>query len=177
MANPGPYRSDKVVADPAWERKLRYRLDDFEATTRRAGLACSLKLRTQSGRFDRQSSPHAYAVIDRLVRESPAVGRWVESHSNGPEVLAYLAERDGRLCVPGAVVDLLVAMANARAEGIGAGDAEVAPLDLVIRFFDAARSYVEQRIVEIASSAPVDAAGLGAAFAAHGFMVAGRPAP
>ncbi len=102
------------MADGDWIRRLRHRLDDFEATTRRAGMACSLKWRVVRGRFDRESAPEAYRLIDAAVRRSGALGGWVEAHSNGPELLVYLVPMPDGLAVGGKVAALLTELANAR---------------------------------------------------------------
>lgn len=158
--------------DPVWVRKLRYRLDDFEATTRREGLSCSIKLRTRYGNFDRGNSPQAYAIIDRIVRDSGAVGRWVESHNNGPEVLTYLDDRESALGVKRSVLELLAGLANARADGIAQGDAERAPLDLLIRYFDSAGRYVEQTLCAVLVGPMLDAQAIGTVFERAGYAVA-----
>ena len=50
-----------AAVDPHWLNKLRFHLADFRATAFPArGLPCSVKLRPESGRFDREHSPHAY---------------------------------------------------------------------------------------------------------------------
>jgi hypothetical protein len=163
------------MADELWIRKLRYRLDDFEATTRRAGLACSLKWRTATaeGRFDLTSSPAAYRIIDVAVRRSGAPGRWMEVHSNGPELLMYLTPVSGGFTVGAEVVALLVELANAREEGIRAGDAACSPLELIVRRFDERGRYVEQVLLTLALGREVDAAEVTNALRTHRIAVRG----
>lgn len=159
------------MTDELWIRKFRYRLDDFEATTRREGVACSLKWRTTGGRFDRASSPVAYRTIDATVRRSGAAGRWVEVHSNGPELLVYLGVTPDGFAVGPDVVALLVELARARAEGIRAGDTACDPLELIMRRFDGRGRYVEQVLLALPAGATIDVAGVASALQTHGIAV------
>lgn len=158
-------------ADPHWVRILRHRLDDFEAMTRRTGVACSLKWRTVSGHFDRTSSPAAYRIIDGAVRRSAAPGRWLELHSNGPELLLYLAIIPDGFAVSAAVVALLAALANARDEGAREGDAAAAPIELIIRRFDECGRYVEQMLLALPPGAATTEAAVAAALKAHAITI------
>ncbi len=126
---------------------------DFESTTRREGLACSLKWRTVRGRFDRGSAPEAYRLIEASVRRSSTPGRWVEVHSNGPELLVYLGVGPDGFSVGADVVALLVEWAQARAEGIRRGDPASDPLELIVRYFDARGVYVEQTLLAVPADA------------------------
>lgn len=137
-------------ADPNWVQKFRYRIADFEATTRRGGVVCSFKWRTVCGRFDRGSSPAAYRLIDASVRASGVTNCWVEAHSNGPELLVYLAPEPAGLAIAAAHVVVLVALANARAEGIRQGDTATDPLELIVRRFDEQGEYREGLLMELA---------------------------
>lgn len=160
-----------VPNDPIWEQKFRYRLMDFEATTRREGLACSLKWRTVQGRFDRGSSPEAYRIIEAAVRRSAAPGRWVEVHSNGPELLVYLGVAKGGFTVGADVAALLVKLAHARAEGIRRGDAARDPLELIVRYFDEGGLYVEQTLLTPPADEAVSEAMVAAALRTRGIAV------
>lgn len=151
--------------------KFRYRLEDFEATTLKTGVACSLKWRTTTGRFDRRSSPAAYKIIEGCVRRSGAPGRWVEVHSNGPELLVYLTVTPAGFAVGQDVVALLTEMACARAEGIQQGDRATDPLELIVRRFDERGRYVEQSLLSLASRARISTAELAEALRSHSIEV------
>lgn len=158
-------------ADPLWVTKFRYRLEDFEATTCKTGVACSIKWRTIDGRFDRMSSPAAYKLIEACVRRSGAPGRWVEVHSNGPELLIYLTVTPDGFAVGEDVVALLTEMACARAEGIRQGDRADEPLELIVRRFDERGRYVEQVLMGLASGERTTAAAITLALQSHSIAV------
>lgn len=160
-----------AMADQGWIQRFRYRLEDFEATTRREGVACSLKWRATTGRFDRASSPAAYRIIEAGVRRNGAAGRWVEMHSNGPELLLYLAVTPEGFAVGADVVELLVELARARAAGIRAGDVARDPLELIVRRFDEKRRYVEESLLTLPSGALIDAATVAKALRKHAITV------
>ncbi len=157
--------------DPLWERRLRYRLMDFEATTRREGRACSLKWRTVRGRFDRVSSPKAYRIIEASVRRRCGAGRWVEVHSNGPELLVYLGERPGGYTLGAEVVGLLAEMAQARTEGARSGDPVEEAIELIVRRFDERGCYVEQVLLSVTPAATTSEPDVVAALGRHGIAV------
>ncbi len=162
------------MADENWVRRLRHRLDDFEATTRRAGVACSFKWRTMGGRFDRGSAPAAYRLIDAAGRHRGAAGRWVEAHSNGPELLVYLAPTPEGFAVGGDVAALLTELANARSEGVRLGDAAAEALELIVRRFDKDGRYVEQTLMSLpASVATLEPSAIADALRIHGIVVRG----
>jgi hypothetical protein len=162
--------SATIPADPNWVRKFRYRLDDFEASTRRQGVACSFKWRTVRGRFDRGSSPAAYRMIDAFARNSGEGDRWVEVHSNGPELLVYLSPEPTALAIASPHVALLGAMAHARAEGIRQGDTANDPLELIVRRFDERGRYVEGVLLELEPGMDCTVADLRAALLRGGIV-------
>lgn len=157
--------------DPGWIQRFRYRLEDFEASTRPAGMACSLKWRTTAGRFDRGSSPAAYRIIESYIRRREAAGRWVEHHSNGPELLVYLAVGPSGFAIAAEATELLVAIADARAEGTRLGDAAGEPMELIVRRFDERGNYLEQTLLTLGAGARTSLHELAAALQRHGITV------
>lgn len=120
-------------------------------------MSISLKVRVNSGCFHREHSPEAYALIDRaLTRSDPSV-RLIE-HENGPELLVELALATAGLGLAKSVIDLVVAIFKARAEGIKRGDHPSEPVELIVRRFDG--SVEEETILRIGPHDPFDRADL-----------------
>lgn len=162
------------MADGDWIRRLRHRFDDFEATTRRAGVACSLKWRVVRGRFDRESAPEAYRLIETAVRRGGAFGGWLEAHGNGPELLVYLVPTPDGFALGGNVAVLLTELANARSEGVRLGDPAAEALDLIVRRFDRTGRYVEQTLMSLPPPAVTTPTAVAIALRAHGIEVRGE---
>lgn len=122
--------------------------------------AVSLKVRVTSGCFHREHSPCAYAIIDEH-RSATGVGRvpfeFVE-HESGPELLVFLALGTAGLGLAKSVIDLVIAIIEARREGVRRGDRPSDPVELIVRRVDYNDAFREERILRIAYDDPVDAA-------------------
>src|SRR5437868_7098401 len=108
-----------------WEAEFGERLRSFGSTRgyRRGEAAVSLKVRVTSGCFHREHSPHAYALIDEsLVSTRHDEGFELVEHESGPELLVSLALATAGIGLAKTVIDLLVAIIKARAEGVRKGD-------------------------------------------------------
>lgn len=166
-----------ALADPAWQTKLRYRLEDFRATAL-FGRAqpVSLKLRPPAGHFDRTGAPQAYAQIDARARGLLSSTVWLGDHDTGPEILCGLSDTDGRRTLRAPVLALLGELLTAAHVGRAAGDPLAVRLELLLRGFDAAGAYFEHGVlVADLTAAPVTADALRAALAAHGIGVSAPP--
>jgi hypothetical protein len=76
-------------------------------------------VRVTSGCFHREHSPHAFALIDsQLVSVPPGAGFDFVEHESGPELLLYFALGTGALSLAKSVIDLVVAIIEARREGV-----------------------------------------------------------
>jgi hypothetical protein len=140
--------------DPAWESEFRARMRSFESQRpRRSGeVPVSLKVRVTSGCFHREHSPHAYALIDRHLASVPASQRselaFVE-HESGPELLVYLALATAGVTLAKSVIDLIVAIIKARAEGVKSGDRPSEPVEVIVRRVRDGDKLVEETALRI----------------------------
>ena len=147
--------------DPAWLSDFRERMarfgddDDGEA-------AVSIKLRIDSGCFCSNCSPRAHRLIDEYRRQASPErdGTRIVEHESGPEILAFLAATTAGLALTKSVIDLIVAIVKARAEGAKQGDRSGEPFELIIRRFDADGKYSEEKILRIPPGHDVDAESL-----------------
>jgi hypothetical protein len=149
--------------DPAWESEFRARMRSFESRRPpRAGeISVSLKVRITSGCFHREHSPHAYALIDKHLASIPASQRselaFVE-HESGPELLVYLALATAGVTLAKSVIDLIVAIIKARTEGVNAGDRPNDPLEVIVRRVGDGDKFVEETVLRIGHTDPVNRA-------------------
>jgi len=120
----------------------------------------SLKVRVTSGCFHREHSPGAYAIIDEHLSSmgsSEIPFEFVE-HESGPELLVLMALGTAGLGLAKSVIDLVVAVIEARREGVKQGDRPSDPIELIVRRVDYGDAFREERILRIACDDPTDAA-------------------
>lgn len=137
-------------------------MGSFEAmrSPRNGEAAISLKVRVTSGCFHREHSPGAYALIDEHLSSTRGDGVPCEfiEHESGPELLVLLALGTAGLGLAKSVIDLVVAVIEARREGVKRGDRPSDPIELIVRRVDYGDTFREERILRIACDDPVDAA-------------------
>jgi hypothetical protein len=115
------------------------------------GVSASLKVRVTSGCFHREHSPHAYTLIDAHLASIPR-GDWVfdfVEHESGPEILVSLALATAGVGLVKSVVDLIIAIIQARRTGIDQGDSPSEPVELIARRFDHAGTLREEVVLHI----------------------------
>jgi hypothetical protein len=146
----------------SWESEFRERMDSFRGmrSARNGEAAVSLKVRVTSGCFHREHSPGAYAMIDEHLSATRGDGAAFEfiEHESGPELLVLLALGTAGLGLAKSVIDLLVAMIEARREGVKQGDRPSDPIEVIVRRVDYGDTFREERILRIACNDPVDPA-------------------
>jgi hypothetical protein len=166
--------------DPDWESEFRDRMRSFESQRppREGEVSVSLKLRITSGCFHREHSPRAYEFIEKHLASIPASQRsefaFVE-HESGPELLVYLALAAAGISLAKSVIDLVVAVIKARAEGVKSGDRPNAPLEVVVRRVGDGDQFVEETVLRIGHTDPVDRADIEAQINAALKRVAAPP--
>lgn len=137
-------------------------MSSFEAmrSPRKGEAAISLKVRVTSGCFHREHSPGAYALIDERLSSTRGDGVLFEfvEHESGPELVILLALGTAGLGLAKSVIDLVVAIIEARREGVKQGDRPADPVELIVRRVDFGDTFREERILRIACDDPVDAA-------------------
>lgn len=144
-----------------WESQFRERMHSFERQrpAREGETSVSLKLRVTSGCFHREHSPSAYRLIDRHLSSIPDSRRsdiaFVE-HESGPELLVYLALATSGVTLAKSIIDLIVAILNARTEGAKKGDRPNAPIELVIRRIGEKDRYFEETVLRFDRDDAVD---------------------
>jgi hypothetical protein len=125
---------------------------------REGEVSVSLKVRVTSGCFHREHSPHAYELIDRHLACVPASQRselaFVE-HESGPELLVYLALATAGVTLAKSVIDLIVAVIKARAEGVKSGDRPSDPVEVIVRRVCDGDKLVEETILRIGHNDPI----------------------
>src|SRR5438309_1626687 len=125
--------------DPAWESQFRRRMHAFELShaTGDDGMPVSIKVRVTSGCFHREHSPQAYTLIDEWLDSMPSDPEFAfEEHESGPELLVLLALATSGLGLAKSIVDLIIAIIEARREGVARGDKPSDPLELIVRRMD-----------------------------------------
>jgi len=148
--------------NPAWLHEFRERMARFGPDTDGAGLPVSIKLRIDSGCFCHNCAPEAHRIIEDYRRraEPERDGTRIVEHETGPEILAYLALTTAGLALTKSVIDLIVAIVKARADGAKKGDRSGPPFELIIRRFDQDGKYAEEKILRIPHGHDVDAESL-----------------
>jgi hypothetical protein len=125
--------------DPAWESQFRRRMRAFELNhaTGNDGMPVSIKVRVTSGCFHREHSPQAYALIDERLDSTPSDAEFAfEEHESGPELLVLLALATSGLGLAKSIIDLIIAIIEARREGVARGDKPCDPIELIVRRMD-----------------------------------------
>jgi len=118
----------------------------------------SIKVRDSSYHFDRGHSPHAYRLIDaHLSKLSTADTDFsFEEHESGPELLVYLAMVTAGITLAKSLVDLIITIIKAKADGIKKGDPPSAPLELIVRRIENGCDVREEMILRIQRENHVD---------------------
>jgi hypothetical protein len=152
--------------DAEWQKTFQERMNRFEErrSPRGNGVAVSIKIRVRSGCFHREHSPHAYRQIDQNLRISRLSGTDLEfeEHESGPELLVYLAVATAGISLAKSVIDLITTIIKARADGIKAGDTPSAPLELIVRRVDRGSEFLEEVVLRVGHTDPLDEKVLGA---------------
>jgi hypothetical protein len=132
-----------------WIDEFERRMEDFEG--RVAGepdqFPVSIKVRVDSGCYDRGCCPAAHEIIDReldtMHRSGETQFRYIK-HESGPEILAYAGAAMG---LAASVIGLVTVIIQARAEGRKKGDRHNDPVTLVVRRIETADTLLEERVM------------------------------
>ena len=120
-----------------------------------------MKVRVTSGCFHREHSRHAYELIDTYLSSVPASERsefaFIE-HESEPELLVYLAFATAGFTLAKSVIDFIIAIIKARAEGVKHGDRPDYPLEVIVRRVYNGDKFVEETVLRIGHDDPVDGA-------------------
>jgi hypothetical protein len=141
-------------------------MEAFGAHEPQAGVPVSIKVRVSGGCFHREHSPEAYRIIDDYLAHadlSDARYRIIE-HESGPEMLVYLA---AGLSLVTSVINLIVAIIKARADGIKHGDRPSDPLEIIMRGHTKKGEYTEETIMRIPAGTRITAKQLKDALSKH----------
>jgi hypothetical protein len=146
--------------DTEWQRTFRRRMTAFEGKRSRAAneVAVSIKIRVASGCFHREHSPQAYELIERHLSKHERLFEEIgfEEHESGPELLIYLAVATAGISLAASVINLIIAIINARTKGIKKGDKPAEPLGLIVRRVDNDREFREETVLRIGHSESID---------------------
>jgi hypothetical protein len=146
--------------DTEWQRTFRRRMSTFEARQSRATneVTVSIKIRVASGCFHREHSSEAYALIDCQLSTHEGLFEEIgfEEHESGPELLVYLAVATAGVSLAASVINLIIAILNARTKGIKKGDKPAEPLELIVRRVDNGREIREETVLRIGHSDVID---------------------
>jgi hypothetical protein len=120
-----------------WESTIRERLQRFAAAQPGDGVPVSIRVRVFSGCFHREHSSRAFALIDQAMathgREAGTGGLELVEHETGPELLVALGLAGGGLSLAASLVQLVVAILQARSAGVAKGDQPDEPVELIVR--------------------------------------------
>ena len=145
-----------------WQSEFQGRMHAFELRRppRQAEVSVSLKVRVVSGCFHREHSPRAYALMDELlVSIAPAEADFtLVEHESGPEILVYLAVLAGGIGLAKSVIDLIVTILKARAEGIKKGDSPSHPLEIIVRRITERDKFIEETVLRVGHTDPINRA-------------------
>jgi len=146
--------------NPDWAIDFRARMLAFESQRppRKGEVSASLKLRVTSGCFHREHSPHAYERIDRHLASVPRSQRSefaIIEHESGPELLVYLALVTAGVTLAKSVIDLVIAIIKARAEGVKQGDRPDYPVEVIVRRVYDGDKFTEETVLRIGHDDPV----------------------
>jgi hypothetical protein len=116
-----------------------------------------------SGCFHREHSPHAYELIDRHLASVPPSQRSefaLIEHESGPELLVYLALVTAGVTLAKSAIDLVIAIINARAEGLKQGDRPDCPVEVIVRRVYDGDKFIEETVLRIGHNDRVDRKGI-----------------
>ncbi len=147
--------------DPDWAIDFRARMLAFESQRppRKGDVSASLKVRVTSGCFHREHSPHAYELIDRHLASVPPSQRSefaLIEHESGPELLVYLALVTAGVTLAKSAIDLVIAIINARAEGVKQGDRPDYPVEVIVRRVCDGDKFVEETVLRLGHDDPIN---------------------
>ena len=140
-----------------WEKEIRARLQGFSDAHPGQGFPFSIKFRIVSGCFHRTHSPVAYSLIDKAIAKyGPGIGTLeLVEHETGPEMLVRLGLITAGLSLATTIVQLVVAILQARTVGLSKGDMKNEPVEVVIRRFKDGDKYEETIILRNAWHQPI----------------------
>ncbi|MDZ4403431.1 hypothetical protein [Prosthecobacter sp.] len=149
----------KTTIDPYWLSEFRQRMSDFSPTDHEDALAVSIKLKVESGCFCKSCCPEGHREMSKYLHWPPEAlkGVKVVEHESGPEILTYMSLAGGVFSFAAAVISLIVAIIQARNEGVRRGDKRGHPFKLIVRRLDDKDGFKEDILLEIPPDADVDA--------------------
>jgi len=142
-----------------WPTEFRHRMDKYRSShpPKDGEIDISIKVRVTSGCFHREHSPRAYEIIDKALtkvrKQNPEI--FLEEHESGPEILVYMTLTAAGLQFAKSVIDLIVAVLEARTEGMRRGDHPRDPLKLIMRRTNREGDCTEEEVLIIESTDPV----------------------
>lgn len=132
-----------------WINEFDRRMEEFEGsvTGEPDQFPVSIKVRVDSGCYDRGCCPAAHEIIDReldsLRRSEETRFRYIK-HESGPEILAYAGAAMG---LAASVIGLVTVIIQARAEGRKKGDRHDDPVTLIVRRIETDDKLLEERVM------------------------------
>jgi hypothetical protein len=146
----------------AWTRVLGDRLAAFARSRSAPGRPLSIKIRVQSGCYERSCCSNAHRIIDQYRNAVSIEDAEYVEHESGPEILVWLAVGTAGLSLAKSIVDLICVVIKARSEGATLGDKHREPLELIVRDVDETGEPREERILKFHSDDPVNPEVIGA---------------
>ena len=149
--------------EESWLNQFRMRMRSFELrrAPREGELPVSIKVRVASGCFHREHSPRAYEFIDSHVASMPPSDLSelaLIEHESGPELLVYLALGTAGATLARSVIDLVVAIIKARADGVKNGDRPDYPVELIVRKSGEGDKLLEETVTRFGTNDPINGA-------------------
>jgi hypothetical protein len=142
-----------------WHDIFRKRIDTFQRlrSPKQGEVPVSIKVRINFGCFHREHSPRAYQIIDRHLNSiSPDECVFeFEEHESGPEILVYVAAATAGITIANSIINLIITIIKARAEGIKKGDKPSAPVEIIVRRVDKQGDFTEEKVLSIKHTDPV----------------------
>lgn len=143
------YEKAKAENVMEWINEFDRRMSDFgDGLPGEPGeFSVSIKVRVDSGCYDRGCCPAAHEIIDRKLDELRRAGETrfrFEKHESGPEILAYVG---GAVGLAASVIGLVTVIIQARAEGRKKGDRHSDPVTLVVRRMETNNQLLEERLM------------------------------
>lgn len=144
----------------SWNETFRRRMQAFELHRPPAAdeISVSVKIRVVGGCFHREHSPHAYELIDEhLAKHTDADAEFsFKEHESGPEILVYLGLATAGLGFATGVINLIVAILNARSAGVRKGDQPSEPVEVIIRRVEKDGECREEKVMRFGHRDPID---------------------
>jgi hypothetical protein len=140
-----------MASESYWVGEFRRRMAEFGPAAAAGQVPISIKIRIGTGCFHREHSPVAYRMIDQHLAGTPLakLGAKFEEHETGPEILAYAAIATSGITLAKSLIDLVVVILKARSEGLGQGDRQNDPVEVIIRRIDEKGGYKEEKILRV----------------------------